>query len=501
MQGKFINLYMLTNFLLNYLHQDKYLDYPSIIRAILIPLNHRRYGVIDTSIISILLFSILLATSCKNRQKAIVTTNTVAVADTISIHEEATTDDYFTESYIRYENHIYNAHIKTVLLHKEGWELSQAIIKLNSDEKLKLSFDDLDAQLKDYSYMVVHCNANWQPSPLLPPEYVTGLPDDFITEYKYSRRPLQRYIHYNLIFPNENMNVSKSGNYILKVFENGKQDSLVLTKRFMVVEEKVDITARIKPATTINDRYYMQEVDFSILSNEYIITNPFDDLKVVLMQNHRWDNAISSLQPLYVKDNELEYDYDEENVFTGGNEFRFFDIKDLRYYSEGIARISRDSSVNHVYLDPSKRRSFKVYLEHRDINGKRLIKIDERGDDSEIDADYTYVHFSLPYPDLILEGDIYVYGALSDWQFTKECKMKYNYKKRAYETAVYLKQGYYNYMYAFLKDGEKAADETLIEGTHYETENDYTILVYHRSIGDEYDRLIAAEHFNSKRSK
>jgi len=238
-------------------------------------------------------------------------------------------------------------------------------------------------------------------------------------------------------------------------------------------------------------------VDFSIFYNEnYELTNPYHDLRVVVQQNGRWDNAVTTLQPLFVKNNELEYDYDDENVFPGGNEYRYFDTKSLRVKSENVVDIVFQDSVRHIYLLPDKKRSFLVYNFWGDINGKYVVRA-SLAFDNETDADYTPVHFKLPYHENIPKGNLYIFGQLCDWQFKKECKMHYNHEKLRYENTLLLKQGYYNYEYVFLKDGKTIGDNTLIEGSHWETENDYTIYVYHRSLGDNYDRLVGMGTFSS----
>ncbi|MCC6690782.1 MAG: DUF5103 domain-containing protein, partial [Bacteroidia bacterium] len=229
---------------------------------------------------------------------------------------------------------------------------------------------------------------------------------------------------------------------------------------------------------------------------DYDIANPYDNLKVVIAQNGRRDNAISNLKPKYVKENIFDYDYDEENVFTGGNEFRNFDLKTLRFQTMRIQKISYDSAHNHAWLTPDEKRTFKRYTSLQDINGRYLVKMNE-ANNSECEADYVYVHFFLANNELFTDGDIYILGGLSDWQFKKEFKMNYNAERKGYEATIYLKQGYYNYEYVFLKDGETVGDETVIEGMHFETENDYTVFVYYREQGINYDQLIGVKHFNS----
>ncbi len=404
--------------------------------------------------------------------------------------------DYYGDNSLRYEDFVYKKNIKTVQLRDESFELTQAILNLDSQEKLKLSFDDLDADLKNYSYTIIQCNANWEPSDLMANEYIDGFIENSVLDYRYSFNTLQKYTHYNFVFPNNSMRITKSGNYLLKVYLESNPENLIITRRFMVFQNKVAIESKVTAASIIEDRLFKHEIDFTIDHGGYPITNPYGDLKIVITQNNRWDNAKINLKPLFVKDQQLVYDYDQENVFDGGNEFRYFDTRSVRYHAGGIKAIFKDSLGIHVDLVSDEKRSFKRYYSQPDMNGDFLIKVQE-GNNSEVEADYCYVTFFLPYDDPLTDGNLYVFGAVNAWKCGTENLMHYNPKRFGYECTLYLKQGYYNYEYVFLKDGENAADQTLIEGMHYETEDDYTIYVYHRQQGLFYDQLIGVKRLNS----
>jgi len=410
-------------------------------------------------------------------------------------------DDYYKKNFFRYEDYTYNDDVKTILLYKNGFELAPPLIQLGSDEKLKLSFDDFNLDSKTYKYTIIHCDANWKPSDLMPAEYIDGFTEDYINTYSTSFNTLQKYYHYELVFPTENLRPTKSGNYILKVYKDeDTEENLIFSRRFMIIESKVDVVGEAKRSTSNEEMNYKQEVDFSISYNNYSIADPYADLKVVVTQNDRWDNAISNLKPKYIKNNLLDYNYtNDENIFNGGNEFRRFDITSVKYSTDRIRKIMNDSLGYEVYLLPDARRSFTVYTNMKDINGKEYIKDVDAIQNSDTEGEYIYVHFMLPYYEQVSQGNIYIFGAVTDWQYKPEAIMRYNARIAAYEGTLYVKQGYYNYEYVLLKNKESVGDETFMEGNHYETENDYSIYVYNQEQGTTYDKLIAVKRLNSLR--
>ncbi len=425
---------------------------------------------------------------------------TLSILAQITLHGQSGKDDYVNDNYIRYQDWVYKRNIKTVQLHEISWELSAPLLEWGTEQQLELSFDDLDAGSKQYTYTLVHCDAAWNPTDLMQAEYLGGYFEDNISNYNYSFNTLQKYTHYKVVFPNNSMKITKKGNYIVKVYQDSDKENLVLTKRFMVFQNLITIVGNVHQGAAADDYFNKQEVDFSILFGGYNLTNPFADLKVVIAQNNRWDNALYGLKPMFVKDKELTYDYDDNsNTFEGGNEFRNFDMKSIRFLSQFLKAAYKDSNnVNHVDLLTDELKTYKRYTQVQDINGGYLVKIQER-DNSEIEADYCMVNFFFPYDNPMHNGNFYVMGKLSDWRMNKENRMIYNYKRMGYECNIYLKQGYYNYEYVFLEDGKTAADETLIEGKHWETENEYTIYVYHRAQGTYYDQLIGLKRMNSMR--
>jgi hypothetical protein len=227
------------------------------------------------------------------------------------------------------------------------------------------------------------------------------------------------------------------------------------------------------------------------------INDPTREIKIVITQNDRWDNAVRGLTPRFVRGTSLDYTDEPQSLFNGGNEFRSFDIKSLLYQSERIRKIDYDKSGYNVYLLDDQRRTFKNYVTDKEINGRKLIKNEEHAQNSDIEADYAYVHFFLPFEMPLSNGQIHILGAVTDWQVNDSSRMNYDFQRKGYEKTLYVKQGYYNYLYIFKDNRTGRSDESLIEGNHWETENEYTIWVYFHPTGTQYDRLIAAQDLNT----
>src|ERR1035437_1273501 len=393
---------------------------------------------------------------------------------------------------VLYSNHIYNDKIKTVQLYKDGWNLSYPIIKLNSKEKLVLNFDLLADQPEAYYYTFIHCDKDWKKSDIFPNDYMTENGETQVEDYANSFNTTVSYIHYTLSFPNDRVNLSLSGNYILEVYPDGKQEEPAITQRFIVTEDatKIDITIHRLQMAKENNTH--QQVDFIANYTGLTINDPSRNLFVFILQNGRWDNAKRNLKPDFNGNNELKYNsLSEKNIFQGGNEYRYFDIKSIRNKTEYVKKIDFVNPNYNVYLYPSDNREFKPYFYWQDFNGKYYIAFQE-GKKPEVESDYVYVYFTLPSDQLISGGKMYISGGLNNWAFDKNNLMTFNPVRKEYECTMLLKQGWYNYEYVFMKDGEINGTATLFEGSHYETENDYIVLVYYRNPRDRYDRVIGS---------
>ena len=395
---------------------------------------------------------------------------------------------------LRYGDYIYKESIKSLTLSRPANVMSLPVITLGSKEQLLLQFDELAEDYRTFRFTFIHCDAAWNPTEgLLSQEYLVGFFEDQIYDYTFSSNTIQHYIHYTKLFPTEKMRPKLSGNHLLVVYEDGYADDPFFTLRFMVLEPKVSIVdAKAIQDQRPSTRLEMQRVVFGINTDGYYIPFPERDLKVMIRQNERWDN-VKYLKPLNNRGTVLNYThYNDENVFAGINEYRYFDIKTLMINTLNVGRIERgNEGAYYVSLltDIPRRRNYEVAS---DINGKFLIKTDDYHD-SNIESEYAWVSFFFKTNIPVQNGSVHIVGNLTQNRLDESSEMTYNYDRKGYEISLYLKQGYYNYLYAFVEDGSFAADIQFFEGNHWETSNDYYIYVYHREAGDKHDRLIAFE--------
>jgi hypothetical protein len=394
----------------------------------------------------------------------------------------------------QWENKVFKEGIETVQCYKLGFPLNPPFMQLATpSDRIVFSFDDLNTEQSIYYYTLVHCSANWETSDLPTNSYLDGFVENELYNYAFSINTLQEYTHFELELPNRDVGILLSGNYILKVFEGLDQEQLVITQRIVVYETEATIKIKVKSSSVVADRDYKQEVDFNVNTAGLKVYNPYEEIKVLVMQNMRWDNAIEGLQPKFIKGNELVYDFEEKSSFDGGNEYRNIDIKDIGFQSERIARIITDSARVNIILHPDEKRTFKRYSTWEDINGNYLIKND-RAFKSEVEADYFYVYFTLPFDFPLNDAKLYLAGLFSNYTYSKKYEMHYDFEEQAYKGRLFLKQGYYNFAYFYVQNGEKAGQMPYIEGSHYQTNNDYTVIVYYRDTDRSYDRVVGLQY-------
>lgn len=360
-------------------------------------------------------------------------------------------------------------------------------------ETIYLEFDDLLANEQDYYYKIVHCDYDWTPSNLLKSQYLDGVDNQRIINYENSYTTLETYSNYQLTIPNNNVRLKVTGNYLIEIYNSNYE--LQFSRRFVVYNDVVKVGAQVKRSRDFNFLNEKQVVQFRINSGSFRLVNPKNEVKVAIIQNDYWGNAIYNIKPQFTMGSELVYKYDQETAFFGGNEYLLFDTSDLRAPSSQIAKIEIGNLYNH-FLFSDNFRANEPYTYFPDINGDYVIRT-LQGDNSSREAEYTQVHFSLPYNEVMGLDDVYIFGKFNNYALSEENKMTYNEDNGMMEATLKLKQGFYNYKYVTQNDsGELNLNP--VGGNFHFTENNYLILVYYRNFGDLYDSIIGVGSTNSR---
>ena len=354
-------------------------------------------------------------------------------------------------------------------------------------DTFQFQFDDLFGNEANYYYSLTLCDYDWKPAELSRNEYLIGFDEQRIQDYSNSFNTLQLYSHYYLSLPNKLTRCKVSGNYMLKILNEDKE--VVFSRKFILFENLATVPLQVRRARNGVDLYGKQDLDFTVKSNLISFQNPTQNVKVLVLQNGQFNTALSNIKPQYTIGNDLIFKYDKETQFCGGNEFMYFDSKDIRVPGNSIIHVDANSGVYNTHLFTNNARGSIPYTYYPDINGNFSVRrLDAENND--IEADYSWVFFTLSVPSYFGNDSIYVNGMFNNYALTPENKMDYNKDKGIYEKAIMIKQGFTNYQYVIASDKGKIDAENAVDGNFYQTENNYSVLVYYRENGQRYDRVI-----------
>ena len=382
-------------------------------------------------------------------------------------------------------DHAYEKTIKTVILNHPGDIRNDAFqsdaIPLSQTNPLFLEFDDLREDADYYFVMVIHCNADWSRSEMKDIEFLFDYNEFEIQDFEFSIDTRIPYVHYRIRVPK----VRLPGNYVLVVYRGNNTRDIILSKRFLVYDRSIAIQASLGLSSGVVQRDLNHQIEFKVNYGSLNISFPTEEIKVVIRQNKRWDNAITGLKPTFVRADlgELEYHhFNFENNFQAGNEFRLFDTRTLKFRGNGVGAIQDTGDGPEVFLYSDKSRGNIAYSipVNEDLDGQFILENADNGP-ANIASEYSWIHFHLEHPKL--REEVYVAGSFSNWEKSPSYRMAY--ENNSYNASVLLKQGWYNYMY--LVDGN---DPNRLEGNYKNTRNQYEILVYFSKQGSRGDLLL-----------
>lgn len=384
--------------------------------------------------------------------------------------------------------------IKTASFIRDGANV-YPYFRLN--EAFQFAFDDLFGNEANYYYSITHCNYDWSPSSQLTVnDYIDGFDNQRIQNYENSFNTLQLYSRYSLTLPNKFTRILLTGNYILKILNEDR--NVIFTRRFIIYEDQVAVPLQVKRARDMDVIQEKHNLDFAVKSASIVFQSPLQNVKVAIFQNGRFDNALYNVKPQYTIANDLIYRYEKETQFWAGNEYLFFDNKDIRNAVNNIARITAGDIYNTI-LYTNDARASKGYTFFPDVNGNFQVRnINLSVTNPVLESDYTWVFFKLSAPAFFEKKDIYVGGMFNNYAKTDEFKMEYDPKTATYSKAIMVKQGFTNFMYITADKNGRVDGKNAVDGNYFQTENEYNIFVYYRQNNERYDRVIGRGTGNSE---
>lgn len=413
---------------------------------------------------------------------------------------------YYAEKKFRTTDYVYEDGIKTVLFYpKPSPEADQVaavmespVIPIGQFSPLVLEFDQLGNTMQNFRARLFHCNADWSVSLLNDMDFLSDFNDFLFNSPQLSFNTKIPYVHYYFEVPK----VKLPGNYVLMIYREGNVKDIILTRRFIVFENRVSIAANIRPSVGIQERNQNQQLEFTVQYPNYPIINPRQTVKIAIRQNYKWNNAITNLMPTSVKEDLslLEYNhFNLENNFTGGNEYRFFDMRSIRFLGMNMGKIIPTDDSTKVLLLPDKPRAKEAYSQLVDLNGRFIIDNYETNRGAT-EADYVDVYFKLRSEEQA-PGNVHIWGSFMNWTPSSATQLTYDEASQTYNGSFLMKQGYYNYIYVLQPGAEGKVNESYFEGSHFNTENHYEIIVYFRPVGSRADVVIGYEliRHNSRR--
>ncbi|MBR1387153.1 MAG: DUF5103 domain-containing protein [Alloprevotella sp.] len=387
--------------------------------------------------------------------------------------------------------------IRTLQVQNLSRDWGLPIVRLDSNDQLLVSFDYMDEEYHRFVYKIVHLTADFEPTAdLFESDFVANTAEtEPIDDYEESMNTITHYVHYQFAFPNINVRPRLSGNYRIDILlDEDDEPTPVAQVYFAVLDSQVGAGIGVTTDTDIDWNRNHQQVELHLTTPSLEVVDPQSELYVVVLQNKRWDNAAINPPATHIGNHEYRWFHSRPLIFEAGNEYRRFEMLSTRYPGIGLERMQWFAPFYHatVFADETR----PNYLYEQDINGRFVVRTEDNTDAAS-ESEYAWVHFTLDC-DEIKGSDVYVDGDFSDNRFLPANRLEYNASRGAYEGAVFLKTGYYNYHYLTVRHGETEGHTYATEGNHYQTENEYDALIYYKRRGSRYWQLVGHAHSDFK---
>ncbi len=376
---------------------------------------------------------------------------------------------------------------RTIKISNPDEFMAPPVIRLGSDDRLSINFDELGDEYSELRYRLIHCNSDWQPSALVESEYIGGFNEKDIDDYAFSSNTFFHYVNYQITIPSENMPILHSGNYKLEVYDKYNPDTILMSVKFMVTETIASIKGEVSGRTDKGFNSEWQQLRL-VVDLPADASDVYRYLNMVVMQNGREITRRVITTPSRMENNNLEFEHLPELIFPASNEYRRFENVSTSFAGLNTDSVKYSGSGYHVWINKDFPRKGTRYIYDSTQHGRFLVR-ENNSTDSNLGADYVMAHFFLEMPEL-LQNDVYIDGEFTGGIYSDQNRMTYNRERGGYELEIMLKQGAYNYQYVAIDKVSGAVDSSCLEGNMHETRNEYWVAVYYRYPNERADRLI-----------
>ena len=382
-------------------------------------------------------------------------------------------------------NRIFSPQIKSLQAVVNQDFLSPAVMRLHTDDILQIAFDELSHDYHRYAYTIERCEADWTPSEeMFESDWLEGFNAIVIDDHEQSVNTIIPYTHYQLQIPNSQCRLKMSGNYRLHIIDDESQQELACVE-FMVTDQTMSLFMEASTNTDIDHNISHQQLSISLNYNNHIVTNPQEQIRMVVRQNDREDNSRLHVSPSFIQANGLRWQHHQQLIFDAGNEYHKYEVLDPSHPTMGIDYINWDGEQYQVYPFINEPRPHYIYDE--DADGAFYIRnSDNRENDTA--SEYVWVNYRLKAPELPF-GRIIIQGMWTT-EAPETYLMSYDETERLYTASILQKQGYYSYQYLW-QDQDGHLQTLPSEGNFYQTENRYQAYIYYKGTGERTWRLVS----------
>jgi hypothetical protein len=375
-------------------------------------------------------------------------------------------------------------YIQSIQLHPKGSPGLPPVIKLDSQQKLMLSFDHLAKENRQFRVKVSHRGRQWNQSPISPSTFLDSFSETYIQKSKASFAQRPTYHHIEFEFPNDQLRPAVSGNYLLEVYSYDN-DELLFSMPFFVTEDEGTIQTRVERLFAQRDDGRPLNQLFSTYHYPDFVEYPQFDLSMSFVQNQFWGRMQEAGFLDTITPGELHGHQERDQGFVGNYEFKYLNLRtfdaDGRQIMENIpgetpTRIILRRDVQNLDTNPD------IFSSASNLG----FPLDDRS------SEYAQVEFQLETDISIpLSSDVYIVGHFNNWMINNLNKMTYNSDEKLWKGRAFIKQGEYAYKYVIIR--QNTIDDLILDQSFLSPQQQYLTFIYFKDPDQNFDRLLKVD--------